>query len=261
MNIRKLLFVIVAVCVVGGNAFAADTIKMGYFMLPPLQYADDAAASPKGASVVYFEAAASKMGYEVEWVGPLPLLRLSEMLKSGEIDGAVGFNKFSTLADFLYYTDEPLFFAQPSLMIRKENPLTQITSIEDIRGYRIGLTVSIAGIYTPLIDEHRDALILETLGGEHLIEQNIKKLLVGRLDAVFDRQPYSIGFIAVQLHVDEQVKVLPIPDHPTPMHVVFSRASKRGEELLRQYNSVISQLELNHDELTQKEFEAAAQRP
>ena len=53
----------------------ADTIKMGYFQHQPHQYIDDE-AKPKGATIKYFEIVAKKMGYEVEWVGPLPFARM-----------------------------------------------------------------------------------------------------------------------------------------------------------------------------------------
>ena len=259
MAIRKILFVFIIISLWGCYTFAADPIKMGYFMLPPLQYIDEAATPPTGASIAYFEALSSQMGYEVEWVGPLPLLRLSEHLKRGLVDGTVGFNKFSALADFLYYTNTPMFLAQPTLFVRKDNPLTRIRSIEDIRGYHIGLNVSISGIYTPLIDDHRDALSLETLGGEEWIDQNIRKLRAGRIDAIFARHPYSILFVTAKLRVDDQIKTLSIPDPPTPMYVVFSKASKRGRELLEQCNAVLPQFDLNHDELVQKELAAAKQ--
>ena len=51
------LFVIVtlvagaAVCVADGNK---PTLKMGCFVLPPLQYEDSATAKPRGATIAYF---------------------------------------------------------------------------------------------------------------------------------------------------------------------------------------------------------------
>lgn len=260
MKYCKFFFVLLAVVAFANRAISADSVRMGYFMLPPHQYTDAEAAKPKGASIAYFEALASQIGVGVEWVGPLPLLRLSEYLKNGELDGTLGFNKNAELELFFYYTDTPMYLAQPTFIVRKDNPLTQIRSIEDIRGYRIGLNVSIAGRYTPLIDEHRDVLRLEGLGGEKWIEQNIKKLILGRVDAFFDRQPHSMLFVAARLDYTAQIKVLSLPDPPTPMYLVFSKASKQGQKLLKQCNAIIPQMNLNYNELVQKEFEAVAQQ-
>ena len=238
------------------QANAENIIKMGYFSLPPFHYFDESISQPKGAAIEYFNALALKMGYRVEWVGPLPLLRLSNKLENGDLDGTIGFTKFQPLTDYLYYTDKILYFAQPSIMVKKENPLTQIDSIEDIKGYRIGSNISISGYHTPLIDKNTDLLKLEKLRGEKWLEQNIKKLISERVDAVFDRQPYSMFFASIQQEVDNQIKIIPVPDLPSPMYVVFSKISEKGFTLLEQYNAIAFQFDLNYIELVEKEFDA-----
>lgn len=51
---------------------SAKVIKMSYLELKPFFYLDQASGNAKGAVVDYFEVVASKMGYTVEWTGPLP---------------------------------------------------------------------------------------------------------------------------------------------------------------------------------------------
>lgn len=259
MNARKLLFVMIIVILWEGHTYAQPPIKIGYFMLPPHQYLDKNKNTdkPQGASVKYFEIAAAIMGEQVEWVGPLPLLRLSENLKTGQLDGTVGFNRTPRSEAYLYYTASPVFLAQPVLMVRQDNPITEIRTIDDIQGYRIGLITTSGGLYTPLLDRHRHAITLERLGGARWAEQNIRKLLLDRLDAVFDRQPYTLPFVAAGIHQLAQVKVLPIPDPPTPMYVVFAKASQRGKELVNQYNAIIPKLKVNYTDLAQQELDAA----
>lgn len=261
MKHRMVFWGFVMLLLAVSSNLSAETIRMGYFILPPHQYLlDDSAAKPRGAKIAYFEALASMMGYDVEWVGPLPLPRMTAMLKAGdEVDGTVGFPKYSSFEEFLYYPDVPLFFGQPIFVVRQENPLTQIRSIEDIRGYRIGLVKSISGRYTALIDEHRDALTIEELGGDAWIEQNLQKLIAGRLDALFDRQAYTIPFAAAQLKLDAQIKILPIATPSSPLYVVFSKASKQGKLLLERYNAAAPQMTLNYEELVQQELDAVTQ--
>jgi ABC-type amino acid transport substrate-binding protein len=259
MHTRKLLLVLIIVGVWAGNTCVAAPIKMGYFLLPPHQYLneDEDAAQPHGAAIAYFEIAASIMEEKVEWVGPLPLLRLAEYLKTGQLDGAVGFNRSPKSEAYLYYTASPVYLAQPILLVRQDNPITEIQSIDDIQGYRIGLIVTSGGLYTPLLDTHREAISLEGLGGNKWAEQNIQKLLGGRLDAVFDRQPYTLPFVAARMQRYAQVKVLPIPDPPMPMYVVFSKASQQGQALLDQYNAILPELAVDYAELAQQELDAA----
>ena len=158
---------------------------------------------------------------------------------------------------YLYYAASPVFLAQPILLVRQDNPITEIQSIDDIQGYRIGLIVTSGGLYTPLLDMHREAISLEGLGGDRWARQNIHKLLAGRLDAVFDRQPYTLPFVAARMQLYAQVKVLPIPDPLMPMYVVFSKASQRGQALLDRYNAILPELAVNYTELAQQELDAA----
>jgi len=238
-----------------GQIGDAETVRMGYFNLPPHHYADGNPAQPRGASIVYFEAAAKHMGVEVEWVGPLPLSRLFEYLQTGRVDGTVGFPDYSGFKGILHYPKTCMFLARPVLMVERDNPLDRISTIDDIRGYRIGVNVSILNRYTPLIDEHRNLISLEALGGERWIEQNIRKLITDRIDAFYDRQSYSMLFVAEEMGLRDQVKILEVPDPPTPMCVVFSIIAPLGESLVERFNAATPLIELNYEEVIQEEFE------
>lgn len=257
MDTRKLLFVLLIVSLLKVGACIAGPIKMGYFLLPPYQYLNkqEDATQPKGATVKYFGVVAALMEEQVEWVGPLPLLRLVAYLKTGQLDGTVAFYRSPEFEPFLHYAASPVLLAQPILLVRQDNPITEIQSIEDIRGYRIGHVVTAGGRYTPILDKYPDAITLDGLGGNRWAENNIWKLLAGRLDAVFDRQPYTLQFVAARMQQYTQVKVLPIPDPPTPVYVVFSKMSQRGQVLLDKYNAILPKLKVDYKALTQQELD------
>lgn len=258
MKRSLIFFILIGLLICTGTNLYADTIKMGFFMLPPHTYTHDARA--QGAGIAFFEAVAAKMGHTVEWIGPLPLPRLTEYLKTGgQVDGTVGFPKIPAFENFLYYTDNPLYMGQPILGVaKKHSKLTKIESIDDIRGFRIGLVKSSSGRYNPLIDNHRDVIKLEELGGEKWMEQNIEKLLSGRLNALFDRQQYTLPFVAATLKLEQEIKILPMPSPPTPMFVTFSKASQQGKALLEQYNAAVSKVDLDYKNLLQKETESVS---
>jgi ABC-type amino acid transport substrate-binding protein len=250
--------ILMSISLLCGATVHADKIKMGYFMLPPHQFKnDDSAAEPRGAGITFFDQVASKMGDSVEWIGPLPLPRLTEYLKAGTVvAGTVGFPKFVVFEKFLYYPEKPMFMAQPILGLVKDHPLSEIKTIDDIRGFRIGLVKSQSGQYDPLIDTHREAIHLEELGGERWMQQNLEKLIAGRLDAVFDRQKDTMRFVAATLNVSGKIKILSMPSPPLPIYAVFSKASPQGKALLARYNAAISQVTLNYEQLVDKEIQA-----
>ena len=259
MDTWKLLFVLLIVSLLKMETCVAGPIRMGYFLLPPYQYLNkqEDATQPRGSTIKYFGVAAALMEEQVEWVGPLPLLRLVAYLKTGQLDGTVAFYRSPEFEPFLHYAASPVLLAQPILLVRQDNPITGIQSIEDIRGYRIGHVVTAGGRYTPMLDKHRDAITLDGLGGNRWAELNIRKLLAGRLDAVFDRQPYTLQFVAARMHQSAQVNVLPLPDPPTPVYVVFSKTSQRGQVLLDKYNAILPKLKVDYIALTQEELDGA----
>ncbi|MBU0994365.1 MAG: hypothetical protein KJ737_17880 [Proteobacteria bacterium] len=256
------LFVLASFFWVAGHSQASEKLKMGYFMLPPHTFNDGESGPAMGAGVIYFNEVAKKMGYDVEWVGPLPLPRLTEYLKTGEkIDGTVGFPKFPVFEEFLYYPETHVYLGQPSLGVSVDNPLAKINTIDDIKGFRIGLVKSSSGRYTPLIDDNHDKITLEELGGEKWMEQNIKKLNIGRLDAMFDRQQYTMLYIAGLLGVNQTIKILPMPAPPTPMYIAFSKKTpKDGKKLVDLCSASMPKVSVDYMGLLQKEIDAVTKK-
>lgn len=236
-------------------ATAEKPIKMGYFFLPPHHYIDSDSSKPIGSGINLFETLASKMGSTVKWVGPFPIVRLFRKIESGEIDGTISIPKFDELMKNLYFTKKQIFNAKPILIVRKETFPGKLNSVESIKGWQIGTLLSETDIYTPFIDENRNMITLHKLGNDNWAELNLKKLLIGRLDAVFDRNQFTVPFIAATMKVDSQIKVLYIPDTPTPLYICFSKASKRGQILTKKFDSALSQLNFNYEQMAQKEID------
>ncbi len=259
MKYCMLKFLLIVFLLLACTGAKAEVIKIGYFELPPHFFTDEKAEKPKGAFVSYFEKLASEIGYKTEWVGPLPLPRLTAYLENGEeIDGTLGFPEYPQLKKYLYYSEMPIFRGKPVLIVRKDNPLKQVLSVENIRGYRIGLIKSLIEKYTPLFDNNRHLIKLEPIGSENWLDQNLNKLLAGRLDALYDRQQYTIPFIAKKKGLDAHIKVLALPDPPTPFYIVFSKLSKKSRKFLRRCNLVSKKLHLNYEALLQKQLASEA---
>ncbi|MGH1350833.1 MAG: substrate-binding periplasmic protein [Methyloligellaceae bacterium] len=238
-------------------AIAGEKIRMGYFMLQPHTYSEIKDGPAKGAGIAYFNKVAEKMGYEVEWVGPLPLPRLTEYLKSGKVDGTIGFPKFSLFEQFLDYTDSAVYMAQPSLAVSADRSLSSIGKIGDIKDFRIGFVKSKSGKTTPLIDNNRKAIHLREFHGNKWMEQSIRMVQKQRLDALYDRQQYTMRYVAAQLKLEDKIRVLPMPAKPSPMYIAFSKKSSKGaKKLVDASNAAVSKIKADYVALLEKEFSA-----
>ena len=86
----------------------AETIRMGYFEVRPHIYTSETSGLPAGAAVTFFEMVAKNMGYDVDWVGPLPHARLVSYLEKGEeIDGDPIMSMTPEREKFLFFPEIP----------------------------------------------------------------------------------------------------------------------------------------------------------
>ncbi len=233
-NIACMTIIILSV---GIFAMAADKIKMGYFNLIPHVFYDKTSQKLEGASIDYFTAVSSAMGYEVKWLGPLPFPRLIRYLKEGVVDGSLMMNKNPEREEFLLYPDKPFHWVHRILVVRKENPLNKITSINDVLGYRIGFMED--AHLSPFIKDNLDKITLTLIGGKDWVKQNLLKLKIARLDAVYDLNAETMRYTAKQLNMGDKVKILRLPEPAGGVNIVFSKASTKGHVLLEHYQQEV----------------------
>jgi polar amino acid transport system substrate-binding protein len=231
---------------------SAETIKMGFFEIKPHLYEDKTSKKPDGASIKFFDEIASKMGYHVEWIGPLPFLRLIQNLKDGTIDGSVLLTKSNERTDYLYYSDSPYHLVQSIFVLKKDNKLEKITSIDDVKGYSVGCLKGIN--QTKFVKDNTDKLTLDYLHGDTWASQNLNRLVAGKIDAVYDLNSHTLLFEAKLLKLDDQIKILSLPEPPVGVYSVFSKKSEKGQMLLQKYNEIVKESNLNYSDFLEKEF-------
>jgi ABC-type amino acid transport substrate-binding protein len=230
----------------------AEKITIGYFEIKPHMYQTEG-FQPNGASIAYFEGIASKMGYQVQWKGPLPFPRLIEYLKNGEVDGSLVFTKSKEREQYLYYSESPYYLVQSVFVVKKENKLDKITSADDVKGYKVGF---LKGAYqTKFLTDHMDQLTMEYIHGTKWVKQNLYKLIRGRIDAAYDLNPWTMQFEAKLLKIDDQIKILTLPEPSRGIYAVFSKKSDRGKELAEAYNNIFQNLNFDYVPLIKKEFD------
>jgi ABC-type amino acid transport substrate-binding protein len=235
---------------------SAQAIRMAWFTLPPHVFAPIGDGPPTGPAIALFEAIAARMGYEVRWVGPLPLSRIDLGRESGElnIDGGILTIKTPELDKQLLYPSRPFFASIPCLGLRADNPLRRIESIRDIDGYRIGFVKALQPIYPTLIAEHRDRLVLDELSGDDWTTRNILKLLKGRLDAVFELNRYSLSYAAAMAGVGSEIKILLLDADPGDHYFVFHKTSPRAQALLDAYERAVAGFKFDYEAMVEAEI-------
>jgi len=254
------LFAMGLLCLISLPVCAEELIKIGYFPNKPFIYPNEATGKPQGAVVKYLEAVAEKMGYAVEWIGPLPLVRYATALKEGTVDVAAFIVKLPETEELVYYSDQPLGLPRPVLIVRKDSPLTQITSIDDVKGLRIGWYVNISP--SKFVQEHIESFQMDYMPlAENAGLQSLEKLLLGRVDALHELNAYSLPFLAAEHGLLDQIKVLPLPEPANSTYVGFSKTAPRGRMLLEQFNAAQAALGFTPEVYTQfiqEEFDAIA---
>jgi ABC-type amino acid transport substrate-binding protein len=97
--------------------------------------------------------------------------------------------------------------------------LNEINDIDDLVNLRIGYAKG--GFLTPLMNNKILKFDLISTSGYHLT--NIKRLNLGRIDAVFAPGSLSLIFNIQKLNLGDRIKLLELPDVKTSYYIIFSK--------------------------------------
>jgi ABC-type amino acid transport substrate-binding protein len=221
-------------CVFGVGMAEAEKVRIGVFLHSPIVMQNAPDEEPYGPGVDYAKAVARALGYEPV-LSLLPVARILSYLRSGELDMSLEFGMIEERKSYLLYPDTHCLVTQPALTVLADNPLASISSVRDVAGLRIGY---ILGAYPGHFFDDAKDVFFDHAPGTAWIAQNIGKLLAGRIDAILDQNEFSCLEEARRQGVEDRVKVLTLPVEGFRSYVVFSRASPKGERLLRAYNAL-----------------------
>jgi ABC-type amino acid transport substrate-binding protein len=242
---RKLLFLEAVRILVPGLAILAalvaetpvyaDSIEVGYFLLPPLvmETPDGSAA---GAAVSLFRKLADEMGVETITLRPYPLKRLLRSLQQGAVDAALTLGRNPDRAEKFVYPETPYFEMQSALVVSRDHPLTEIHSSKDLRGLRIGVFAD--GFLTPLLQETE--LDREPITDSDVVGRALEMVNAGHLDAFFSPNETSVEFRIQQGGLEDRLRIVRLPEPPTGLYTVFSRPG--AERFLERYQAAFKKL-------------------
>jgi len=230
MRIRVfvLLLAVVAMAV-----SAQETIKIGYFDNQPFVIPQPGGKAPIGASVDYWtNIVAPAMNVKVEWVGPTPMLRLLKQLETGDIDAVLILGKNPDRAKVYLYPAKPYLHMRPALTVLKDNPLSSISTQDDVAGMRIGYLQ--AAVVPDFLKTAK--VTFDNLTSTNWQQDNFAKLANKRIDAVFNLNVEALAFEASQTYAGK-FKFLQLPVPPSDIYTAFAKTD-RGAAFMQKYDQV-----------------------
>jgi len=227
--------ILLSLLFVGGTVRAQETLRVGYWNIPP-HVTGVVNNEPTGAAIGYFdEYIAPRLGVTVAWDADVtPPTRLMDQLRNGQKDVMIFLGRTKERTDYLHYPDPYLEIPQ-TLAFLENHPISRITNVSELYGLRVGFLVG-----GRLPDELRDDRIhYDLIAGERLFQRNVKKLLLDRIDAIYVPLTIALTNILRVMEVDEQVKLVPIEFlEPVLIYTVFSRKTV-SEEVVKRYNKAL----------------------
>jgi polar amino acid transport system substrate-binding protein len=217
----------------------AQALRVGYFDLPP-HATQDAAGKASGAAVDMFRLVAQRMGVPTVNFQQLPLPRLLKMLDAGELDAILLLVKNPEREAKYFFPAKSLYQARAGLAVAASSKLTVLRSPDALQGMRIGIFL---GQY--LSPSMRQAgLNLELVGGgQDMYVRNFKKLMLGRLDAVYAPDTFVLRYEAKVSGVTAAIRIVELPEPATPGYTVFNKkaAASLGARYEKAQEAVIKE--------------------
>lgn len=202
----------------------AEKISLGYFTMGPHIVYNTTSNQAEGPLVDFLtDHVAPAMDMELEFVFiEMPLVRVLTEMKKGTVAGAAMFGYTEARAHNHYYPRNNFAEMQSVIAVRKNHPLTQVKTIEDL--YPLRITYVQAAILTPFVTDQN--LNLEWTSGNNVWRRNLQKLAAGRAEAVYSPQVANIIYGAKDSGVMEKIRILPLPEPPQKLYTLFSKHPK-----------------------------------
>ncbi len=224
------IFIFLAVC----NLYAGQQkIVIATLEYPPFIYSEN--DHVKGPIVDRVKSIFNQLGVDVT-IKIYPIARGLLMVKNGEVDAYFSLKKTAERENYLLFTNEPIIQQPFVFFVKKGSKIQWNGVIEDIAKYRIGIVSNTS--YGIVFDEYVKNKIISNIDEAQTFEQNIKKLIAGRVDIVINS--FDVGqAIIKKLNADNEIIALSPPIEVINSFLAFSKV-KDYSCLANQYDKLLS---------------------
>jgi polar amino acid transport system substrate-binding protein len=228
------VFILFALILLASLA-SADSLRVGYFDLPP-HTPLPGQADTEGTAIAYFEKIAERMQLKAVSYQRYPLSRLLQMLQRDQLDMALILAKTPEREATLVYPAQPFVVVQPLLLVAREHPLQRVDSVEQLLPLRLGAWQD--GYRSPMLRDPR--LQLQTLSSSNVLNQSLKMLQAGRLEAFYYPDDLAVRYQVQHLSMQDSIRLLPLPKERMQLYSAFSRAA--AVRYLQRYERALAEV-------------------
>lgn len=232
------------VCALGcrAPATATETLRVGYFSLPP--HVSESGSAQDSPAIAYLDRVLGKAGLKADYQN-YPLSRLLNLLRDQQLDAALILARTDERARYLAYPTTPFLTTQPAFAVIAGKPFA---SLEGLRA-RPSLIIGIwqGGYRSAALDDLDASLV--SIAGDDIAARGLRMLSMGRIDAFFSPDIHSIHAGIHKNRLDERVVVIPVSNEKTSLYTVFS--SEAGRRYKRRYEDALATMrrELPYEKL------------
>ncbi len=220
-----------------GDGARRDVVKIGIFDLAPFMMKMKDGSAGGVASDFWREFVAPAMGVDVEVTGPYPIPRLEMMLENGEVDVIAYITKIPAREAKFLYPENELMNISSCIVVRRDSPLSQVDSQDDLFGMKIGF---ITNAYIPQFVRH-ERIELELITTTDFRLMNHLKLIAGRVDALLDINYISFLYDMNRRGYMPDIRVMPLSVEQVPIYSLFG-PSPRGRDLRARYDAAVTRV-------------------
>lgn len=194
------------------------TVNVGVFNVAPFIIANNAGEAPHGVLIDFFDREiAPRMGVKFVWLSPVTVARLEQNLIRGTFTFTPILAKTTAReAARIHFASGQYIRFEPCIAVLPEHRLAAIDKVDDLAGMTVGWVQSGA-----LPQYFNDARIkFDLVGSVDWERVNLEKLRLGRIDAAYFSDQFTLRYYAAQNGV--RVKVLKLPTAGVTLFGAFS---------------------------------------
>ena len=235
----KKLFLIAILILFSDTSFGEQEIKIAYFNNSPYIIYDREERGVTGGALFEFleQHIGPKMGVTFIWEkSPSSIPRQLNSIENKSVDAISLLAHTPEREKKCAFTATPFFMSSPAIVVLMSNKLEKVEKVEDILSFKIGYARD--SYLSPFMRDERINFDLITSSNPH--EQNINKLMLGLVDAVYAPDISSLLGLLRKLKYEDDIKVIKLPEKKSRCHVVFS---KDLEPVAIRYNEAFDQID------------------
>ena len=245
MNWSSVMFKFIFLLVIFIQSFALAESKTITLVADPWCPWNCEDKSNPGIAVEVAKAIYEPLGYEVLYV-PMSWFRAIEEVNNGTYTGLIGADKsIPEVKDFIF--PETAFSHFDDVYVLKLDSNFSYKDISSLKGKSIGIVANyhfLDEIGKYIEDNYNNPKIISQVTGVNGVEQNLKKLINGRIDMYLDDRAVIL-YNAKKLGIRNQIKVGGEIKEDLDHYIVFSPKLSESRMLAKIYDEGIKKLKIS----------------